>query len=356
MKIIDVRVDLVAVDAQPIFKWRTGLPGSLGKHIGGWLSIVTDAGVIGYAYSHRGVILEDLSKRRLREALVGRDPLMREAVWEALWEIDRIEEFPIYIIGLVDVALWDIAGKVAGLPVHVLLGSYRHEIPAYASTSTFDTSDQFLHVIDQCLAEGFTAVKLHAFGDAREDARLCEAVRNHVGNEVPLMYDGSAGFDLLDAVYLGRALEDLDFLYYEEPMREFSVTAYKRLQERTRVPLLVAETSDGAHMNTADFIASGCAAAVRTGASHRGGITGAMRIAHLADSFLLRAEVHGGGLVNRHLCMAISNNTYYESIVHSDPINHEPSIDARGMVSAPEAPGIGWEFAGANERAPGFPG
>ena len=76
-------------------------------------------------------------------------------------------------------------------------------------------------------------------------------------------------------------------------MREFSVTAYRWLAERVDVPLLVGETSDGSHLNTADFIASGCATYVRTSANHRGGMTGAMRIAHLADSFRLRAEVHG---------------------------------------------------------------
>ena len=78
-------------------------------------------------------------------------------------------------------------------------------------------------------------------------------------------------------------------------MREFSVTAYRRLAERVDVALLVAETSDGAHMNVADFIASGAAGYVRTSAQYKGGITGAMRIAHLADSFQLRAEVHGSG-------------------------------------------------------------
>ena len=75
------------------------------------------------------------------------------------------------------------------------------------------------------------------------------------------------------------------------------------------MPLNVAETSDGAHMNTADFIASGCATFVRASVDLRGGFTGAMRTAHLADAFRLRAEPHGS-LTSRHLSMAISNATY----------------------------------------------
>lgn len=120
-------------------------------------------------------------------------------------------------------------------------------------------------------------------------------------------------------------------------------TAYKQLAASVRVPLLVAETSDGAHMNTADFIAAGCATFVRTSAGLKGGFTGAMCIAHLADAFRLRAEVHGGGLVHTHLCMAIPNTTYYESLVMGNPITREANVDERGLVHAPIEPGIGFE-------------
>ena len=323
--------------------WRDGLPGSEPALTGAVLRIRTDEGPTGIALSHRGVILRDLVDRRLRAELVGQDPLQREWLWHRVWELDRIEEFPLYVLGLVDIALWDLAGKAVGLPVHQLLGGFRTSIPAYASTVTFATIEEYLDVADQCLALGYPAIKLHAWGDARRDAKLGQALRRHVGDEVPLMYDGSAAFDLPDATYLGHALADAGYLWYEEPMREFSVTAYKWLAERVRIPLLVAETADGAHMNTADFIAAGCAAFVRTSSGLRGGITGAMRTAHLADSFRLRAEVHGDGIANRHLCMAISNTTYYESLVRTNPVVRAPEIDAQGLVHAPTAPGIGYE-------------
>ena len=93
--------------------------------------------------------------------------------------------------------------------------------------------------------------------------------------------------------------------------------------------VLADETSDGSYLNTADFIASGCASYVRTSANHRGGMTGAMRIAHLADSFRLRAEVHGPTEPAVHLCMAIPNCTYYESLVTSNPAVREPRVGTR---------------------------
>lgn len=353
MKLISVDVHLVDEPAvSPAFSWRQGLPGSEAARTGGWLVLTTDEGHRGYAYCRRGPIMADVVDRRIRQELVGSDPLRREWLWHRMWELDRIEEFPLYVQGVVDEALWDLAGKVAGLPVHELLGSYRDSISAYASTVTFGSTQEYLDVADQCLELGYTAIKLHAWGDARQDAKLCTALREHVGDEVPLMYDGSAGFDLADAIYLGRAVSDAGYAWYEEPMREFSISAYRSLGERVSVPLLVAETSDGAHMNTGDFIASGCATAVRTGSTFKGGITGSIRIAHLADSYLLRAEIHGGGLPNTHLCMAIPNTTYYESLVDSNPVRRAPEVDPAGLVHAPTAPGMGYEEAWAIDGAP----
>ena len=330
--------------ANPPFNWRRGL-------IGGWpdgeiavLRIGTDAGVEGVAMLPRpgaGAAVEDIVDRCLRDQLVGQDPLQRELHWHRIWELDRIEELPLPVLGLVDIALWDLAGRAVGQPTWQVLGGYRDKIGAYASTATFDTVEEYLDVATQCVELGYQAFKVHAWGDARKDADLARKLRAHVGDDLPLMYDGSAGFDLPDAIYLGKALAEADFLWYEEPMREFSIHAYRQLARSVDIPLLVAETSDGVHMNSADFIASGAATfGVRAGTQMRGGITGCMRTAHLADSFRLRAEVHGPEITSRHLCMAIPNTTYFESLVTRVDVKKRPEIDLQGFVHAPTEPGI----------------
>src|ERR671936_300016 len=306
---------------RPPFAWRHGLRGAPPDGEGAVLRIGTDSGAEGVALAPRrgvGRILPDIVDRVLRDELLGADALQREWLWHRIWELDRTEELPIYILGLVDTALWDLAGRVANQPTWQLLGGFRRSIPAYASTVTFATTEEYLDVVAQCIELGYPAIKLHAWGDARADARLCLAVREQVGPEVALMYDGSAGFDLVDAVYLGDALADAGYLWYEEPIREFSITAYKWLSERVRVPLCVAETSDGVHLNTADFIASGAASFVRTS-----------------------AEVHGMGNYSQHLCMAIANTTYYESLIMSTNVTREAVVDADGLVHAPEGVGLG---------------
>lgn len=342
MKITDVHVYVVEQAISQPYRWREGLPASGTSREVAWLHVVTDEGIDGFSNIPRGAITLDLVRRQIRDELIGQDPLQKEWLWHRMWELDRLEEFPIYMLGAVDVALWDITAKAANMPLYKLLGGYRDSIPAYASTVTFDTTEEYLHVIDQCLDYGFRAIKLHAWGDARRDAKLCQDVRKHVGDEIVLMYDGSAGFNLYESLYLGRACEEAQYYWYEEPMREFSIASYQRLCADLAIPVLAGETSDGCHYNIADFIVQHAADMVRTSVHYKGGITGALRIAHLADAFQMTAEVHGGGAANLQICLAIRNNGYYESLIHGNPIRVEPGIDRSGHIHAPTASGVGY--------------
>ena len=343
MRIAAVDVDLVLLPAvSPPFAWRRGLRGSAEARTTAVLRITTEDGAVGEAYHEwSGPMLADIVDRVLREELVGERADRREWLWHRLWELDRTEEFPIWLFGVVDVALWDLEGRVLGVPVHRLLGTYRDVDPGVRLDD--DVLDgrgvpRRRRPVPRARLPGDQAPRVGRRAGATPTS--ASACATHVGPDVDLMYDGSAGFDLPDAVYLGHALSEADYRWYEEPMREFSVTAYRWLAERVEVPLLVGETSDGSHLNTADFIASGCATYVRTSANHRGGMTGAMRIAHLADSFRLRAEVHGPTETAVHLCMAIPNCTYYESLVTSNPVVRESRVGPDGLVHAPTSPGI----------------
>lgn len=342
MRITGIETYVVPSNA-PLYEWREGLPVLQGGSEDVWIRVTTDDGVDGWCFMEFwGVVAANFVDRRLRTLFVGADPLLKEDLWNRVWELDRIEELPIYLLGAVDVALWDITAKVAGLPLYQLLGGYRDHIPAYASTATFGSTEEYLEVADQCLELGFRAIKLHAWGDARRDATLSARLREHVGDGVALMYDGSAAFDPYDALWVGRALEDAGYFWYEEPMREFQLDAYKRLADTLDIPVLAAETSDGCHYTAAEFLVSGAADMVRTGWYYKGGITGSMRIFHLADSFGRTAEVHGPGLPNLHLCCAVKNNSYYESMVLSNPVVKESGVDEHGQIHAPQVPGIGY--------------
>ena len=118
------------------------------------------------------MILEDVVDRVLRDELVGADRCEREWLWHRMWELDRTEELPLYILGLVDIALWDLAGRVAGQPAWQLLGGFRRVDPGLrVDRDVRDARGVPRRRSTQCLELGYPAIKLHAWGDARADAR-----------------------------------------------------------------------------------------------------------------------------------------------------------------------------------------
>lgn len=195
---------------------------------------------------------------------------------------------------------------------------------------------------------GFTAFKLHAWGDPKEDAELCRRLRKWAGDDAVLTYDGSGAWGFEDSLKFGRILESLDFYWYEEPMREFDLYSYKKLCDALDIAVLAAETSDGSHWNAATWIQMGALDMVRASSFLKGGITGAIKIAHLAESHGMKAQVHGVGQAEAQLAAAIPNNDYYEQIVYSKEQIEElatqadvPIVD--GFVQVSQAPGLGPE-------------
>jgi len=339
---------------QPVFRWRTGLAGSgdgtptdqpVRTAV---LRMDTDEGITGWWYEgRRGDTVADLVRRRFK-SLIGQNPLLSEELWRLVWEIDRVEEIHMGHLGLIDLLAWDIKSKKAGMPVYQMLGGSNPRVPAYASTVTWNTMDEYERYIKDCMNEGFTAFKLHAWGDAKDDATLSANLRKWAGPEADLMFDGSAGWDLVTSLEFGRVLEAQGFLWYEEPMREFDLVSYAKLCEDLKIPVLAAETSDGCHWNAATWIEMKALDMMRTSTHYKGGLTGGVKVAHLAESFGMRAEVHGGGYGNAHLCAAIPNNSYYEQLVMDaeqiqglKSAKHLPIVD--GFLTVPDTPGLGFE-------------
>ena len=343
------------------FTWQIDRPGSgdgraPNRSYDIVIRLITDEGVDGIAVGPKGRIGMDLVERRLAPELYGKDPTMTEFLWERIWDIDRLEEFPLYVLGLADIALWDIKGKIAGQPVYKLLGGYRDTIPAYASTTSYDMEGEYLDVVGAAIEEGYPSIKLHLRQrDVKNNAKLCKAVRKFVGDDYSLTLDASALWNFTDSLWFGKVLEDLDFEWYEEPMREFDLESYVKLCNDLTIPILAAECSDGAHWNAGEFIRRGACDIMRTSTHYKGGFTGGVKVAHLAESYGMNAEVHGGGMTNLQLGLAIPNNSYYEDLVISaDQIRRKkdgPIPFKSGSVSMPEGTvGVGWEIDMADVR------
>jgi L-alanine-DL-glutamate epimerase-like enolase superfamily enzyme len=180
----------------------------------------------------------------------------------------------------------------------------------------------------------------------------CEAVREAVGDEMALMLDPFHYYSREEALYLGRALEELDYHWIEEPMDEHSTSSYVWLTERLDIPVVGPETVEGRLQTRAEWIVRGAAGISRGGVGDVGGISPLMKIAHLCEAFGVRMEVHGGGAANLHvLCaMGIPGEYYERGLLHPFLDYEQPApylhaladpMDAEGQVHVSEAPGLG---------------
>lgn len=354
MKITGFTVWIIEGDLGPKFIWRKGIPGSHSdtprgsKPLRAVVRLETDSGIYGAIELPSGTAIADLVRRRYHE-FIGDDVLLTERLWSKMWDIDRIEEINLRALGILDLLAWDVKSQVAQMPIYKMLGGNSTKIPAYASTVTWRTMAEYERHIKTCVDMGFKAFKLHAWGDVEQDTLLSKNLRKWVGPDADLMFDGSAGWDFVDALKVGKVLQDCGYLWYEEPMREFYLGAYTKLCDKLDIPILAAETSDGVHWNMASWIEARALDMTRVNAHYKGGFTGSMKIAGLSQSFGMRAQVHGMGLENAQLCAAIPNNDYYEQLVMTEEQilgldKQGPLSIIDGYLDVSDTPGLGYQF------------
>ena len=171
MNITDVKCYVVPrPGTKSTYHWRKGLripevPETVYTAI---LKVETDEGYVGHA-GGSGYQLADLTYRYLKPELIGQDPLLTEHLWHRAWELHRLGAGLESVLAI-DAISWDIKSQVAGLPAYLLMGGNDPKVPAYASTVTWDTMEEYERHIKECADEGFFAFKLHASGDAKWDA------------------------------------------------------------------------------------------------------------------------------------------------------------------------------------------
>jgi L-alanine-DL-glutamate epimerase-like enolase superfamily enzyme len=206
---------------------------------------------------------------------------------------------------------------------------------------------------------GYRALKLHTWmplygPDLRRDIAACRAVRAAVGPDIALMLDPYHAYTREEALYLGRALEDLQFHWMEEPMDEHNTTSYVWLCDQVDLPIYGPESVGGGLHTRAEWILRGAADILRTGLEH-GGISHAVKVAHLCEAFGQRLELHGGGAGTLHVLgvMAIPSEFYERGLLHprldydaQTPWLRTPvdPLDAEGTVPVPTGPGLGEEI------------
>ncbi|HSV84490.1 MAG TPA: enolase C-terminal domain-like protein [Ramlibacter sp.] len=352
MKITDVSLTLFTFEGLPPTSYAAHLANTSGKSELGLLRIRTEDGLEGHSFLGSGMRPAGLEAKALidglKPLLLGQDALDREWLHQLMRKWSRT--FNLRPLGAVDVALWDLAGKAAGLPIHRLLGTFRTAIPAYASSQKLADAQAYAEQALHFQSLGYRAYKIHPVGEASRDIEICERVRAAVGDAYPLMLDASFAYRFDEAVRVGRAIERLGFQWYEDPLTENDIYNCAKLREKLDIPLMATELPSGGLDTYAAWISARATDYLRGDVPMKGGITTMVKTAHLAEAFNLQYEIHHGGnsinnVAGLHVAMAIRNCEYFEVLLplesHRYGLLDDLRVDAQGLVHAPTGPGLG---------------
>lgn len=302
--------------------------------------------------------------------LIGRDPEERELIYDDLKREVRAYDHMGH--GPLDIALWDLAGKKYNLSVARMLGAFRKRLPTYASTyhaqedpGGMDSPEAMANYALVCKEQGFPGFKIHGWhnGDAKREARTVLLTRERVGADMYLMVDPACQLrTFLDALYVGRACDEANYFWYEDPYRDSGVSAigHQRLREKLKTPILVSEHVRGLEQKANFLLAGGCDM-IHADPEYDMGITGAMKIAHFCEALGLDVQMHACGPAHRAVIAAIRNTHFYEMAligpgmanlvppVYTCGYSDQPEdLGADGCVPVPDGPGLGvnydWDF------------
>ena len=293
---------------------------------------------------------------------IGQDALAIERHYRVLSNID----FHYGRCWPLDLALWDLAGKITGQPCWKLLGGLSNRVRAYASSGTLRDPGALAEAAERYLSQGFPALKIRFHrGDWRDDVKALEAVRARVGNRLELMVDCNQGWrmpwdtetpwTLKDALTVARELERLGVYWMEEPLHRGDHAGMKALREATDVRIAAGEMTRQLH-ELRDLITNGCVDVLQPDVALVGGITGLRRVATLAQehniAFTPHTWTNGMGVTaNAHLVAGFIDAPFLEfpydppewTFDRRDYMMAEPlRTDAEGWINLPNTPGMGY--------------
>ncbi len=292
--------------------------------------------------------------------LIGRDGADRRALWKAMRAAlsGRPGGQVVEAIAAVDIALWDIAGKQAGQPIHRLLGGMgRKEVAAYASSINWLDDATVEAEVAAALKAGFREIKVKLGHPLRDAVARAKLVRRLAGDEIALYVDANWAYDVDDALIVGRALADLGYGFFEEPIAPHDREGYQRLAQHLPIRLAAGE-SDFVAGEALTMLQDRSLGLIQPDVTRSGGITETWRIAELAATFNTAYAPHVGwsGAIcvaaSLQLAAAAESFRTFECMVYENPLRDaftrplvgEGSQLVDGKLAIPQGPGLGIEI------------
>jgi len=318
-----------------------------------FLQVFTDEGITGISpVGAMAVLIEGL----LKPQVVGEDPLNTERIWEKMyWATLNYGRrgAAISTIGAIDIAIWDLKGKILNQPVHKILGGHRDTVSSYGSGINLNyTAEELVKEMTYYVESGFRMVKMKiGKRDTNDDLERVKLVRETIGPNVDLALDVNNGWSLATAIRMAKKLEEYDIYWLEEPILADEIDNLAKLANETSIPIAVGEN----HYTKWEFkelIERGAVEIVQADIVKCGGVTEFIKIAAMADAYGLPMCPHAGAYIGPSLVAAVPNGLFYEYIhEHFDPVAQvlvDPVKPRNGEVSPSNKPGFGIEL---NEEA-----
>ena len=361
MKIADITVYPTSFPVPPERRVTLGIGRAI-KRDAIVVKITTDDGIVGWGESHHGRApgaVAHLANTTLKQLILGMDATDVIGVWAKIYKNQLgshgMGAGTCLAMSGIDMALWDIRGKAAGWPLYKLLGGSRRSIPAYAGGVSLGYQDpqDLIDEIRPHLAAGYKAVKLRIGDTVENDVMRMSVVRETLGDELVILTDANTAYNVNDARRVMPAMDELGIGWLEEPFPPHDYRSYQMAASFGAVPLAAGEN----HYTRFEFnrvIEDGAITILQPDLSKTGGITEALRIAHMASAYKLPIHPHSSmtGLnmaASIHFLAAIDNGGYFEGDVSRDNLFRDElvstpySIGKDGCVLPLEGPGLGLE-------------
>jgi L-alanine-DL-glutamate epimerase-like enolase superfamily enzyme len=312
------------------------------------LRIRTNAGITGWASSSFGNlgegarVVQTILEYEVKPVIMGKDPAFPRRIRAELWKAmnyQGVTGVGQFALAATDIALWDILGKNAGLPVYKMLGAYRDRMPVYSMCGWYYDNDgdlsRFKRQVTTAVEQRYKAVKIKVGKySLDDDVRRIRVARDVIGKDRRLMVDANQVFDRKEALRRGKVYQDMGCFWLEEPLPPQDMEGFAILAQALEMRIATGE-----NLNTkyafADLIARRGADVVQPDNRRAGGVSEWMEIAAIADGYEVEVASHGGGATNLNMLLAMPNAIYMET---SGP---HKMVD--GEVLAPEEPGMSSE-------------
>ncbi|MDR3070165.1 MAG: mandelate racemase/muconate lactonizing enzyme family protein [Propionibacteriaceae bacterium] len=315
------------------------------------VEIRTDIGITGYGVG-RPRVGEREMRREFLSRLIGADATMTEAIWESLWspKMSGRRGNETRALSSIDIALWDIKAKMAGLPLYRLLGGYRQRIPIYIAGGYYGKGKGLKELqaeFAQYAALGARAVKMKVGAvPIPEDLKRIAAVRQVIGDDIELLIDANCAYRYFEAISLSKQAEEYRVYWFEEPVQPDDYEGFAKIAAATAIPIAAGENEYTKH-GFRDLIKTQAVAVLNPDVRYLGGVTEFMKVAAMAQAHGLDICPHGEQQAHLHVLAAIPNARlleYYPQQI--DPMAgkcflYTPALNADGSVTVPEVPGAG---------------